>query len=127
MHLFILSTDGGNKQTEPENFDKGVSPLSDTEVDIDEKAEDNETAKSHSSEEIVKNDKNIFLENPTNTENISNIAFKVVWNKQSFHVVFDENKKVEDLKDHIKDLTGKIYFIKCFIICYITIKESFSL
>ena len=89
-----------------------MSSLRDTEVDIDETAEDNDTGKSHNSEEIVKEDENIFLENPTNIENISNIAFKVVWNKQSFHVVFDENKKVEELKDHIKDLTGKIYFIK---------------
>ena len=57
--------------------------------------------------ENIENEDEADLKNSECKDIISNIEFKVVWNKQIFQVVFDENKKIEDLKEHIKDLTGK--------------------
>lgn len=37
------------------------------------------------------------------------VDFKVVWNKQNFHISFDLEKKMADLREHIKELTGMIF------------------
>ena len=36
------------------------------------------------------------------------VDFRVVWNKQSFHISFDLEKKMGDLKEHIQRLTGMV-------------------
>lgn len=69
-------------------------------------------------EENVTNKEGLAVESLETEDNIDNIEFKLVWNKQNFQVVFDADKKIEDLKEHIKDLTGKILkmsFISKFI------------
>ena len=37
------------------------------------------------------------------------VEFKVVWNKQNFHISFDLEKKMADLKEQIRELTGMIF------------------
>ena len=71
--------------------------------------EDNESETSHSPPDIMKIDENVAFESPLSTKDICNIEFKVIWNKQIFEVIFDEKRKIEDLKEHIKELTGKSF------------------
>ncbi len=53
-------------------------------------------------------------EQKSETNVVSEIVdFKVVWNKNTFPVTFDLGKKVEDLKELIKELTGKKSFMCC--------------
>ncbi|XP_065066423.1 ubiquitin domain-containing protein UBFD1-like isoform X2 [Rhopilema esculentum] len=41
-----------------------------------------------------------------NAENLETIDFRIIWNKQNFRVKFAADRKIEDLKDHITELTG---------------------
>ena len=45
-----------------------------------------------------------------NAENLQTIDFRIIWNKQNFRVKFAADRKIEDLKDHITELTG-MYFL----------------
>ena len=55
------------------------------------------------SKEVIKEGSKLELEDS------EIVDFKVVWNKQNFHISFDLEKKMADLKEHIRELTGMIF------------------
>jgi len=92
--------------TQFESCDEAVLCSTKAETNTDEHLEDHETETSHCPPDIIKIDENVAFESQLSTKNICTIEFKVIWNKQVFEVIFDEKKKIEDLKEHIKELTG---------------------
>lgn len=60
---------------------------------------------------MIGSEEGTALEKLECTGDICYLDFKVIWKKQSFQVAFDSGKKIADLKEHIKDLTGKYSFV----------------